>query len=102
MLLPGWWHVASAESFLDLLTELPDILELAPRVACPTLFVRGDAEPADLYPAEEFQRRAGGPCAVEIVPRCNHFYVGREDAVAEILSTWLARTLGPDGPPAAR
>lgn len=93
MLLPGWWYVASAESFLDLLTELPDILELAPRIACPMLYVRGDQEPADLYPAEEFRRRAAGPCAVEIVPGCDHFYVGREDAVTAIVAAWLARTL---------
>ncbi|HSD53958.1 MAG TPA: alpha/beta hydrolase [Burkholderiales bacterium] len=94
MLLPGWWYVASAESFLDLLTELPDILELAPRVACPTLYVRGEKEPADLYPAEAFRERAAGPCAVEIVPDCDHFYVGREDAVTAIVAGWLGRTLG--------
>lgn len=93
MLLPGWWYVASAESFLDLLTEVPDILELAPRIACPTLFIRGDQEPRDLYPAEEFQARAGGACTVEIVPDCDHFYVGREDAIAASVSSWLARTL---------
>ncbi len=90
MLLPGWWYAASAASFLDLLTGLPDILELAPRIACPVLFLRGDEEPPDLYPAEEFRRRAAGACTVEIVPRCNHFYVGREDAVAGIVSSWLA------------
>ena len=42
----------------------PDILELAPRIACPTLYVRGDKEPRDLYPAEEFARRAKGACEV--------------------------------------
>jgi pimeloyl-ACP methyl ester carboxylesterase len=94
MLLPGWWYVATAESFLDLLTELPDILELAPRVECPVLFLRGDEEPADLYPAEAFAQRAAGPCTVEIVPRCGHFYVGREDAVAAVVSAWLGRTPG--------
>lgn len=93
MLLPGWWYVASAESFLDLLTELPDVLALAPRIACPVLYLRGDQEPADLYPAEEFQRRAGGPCTVEIVRNCEHYYVGREDAVAELVAGWLARML---------
>jgi pimeloyl-ACP methyl ester carboxylesterase len=97
MLLPGWWYVVSAESFLDLLTELPDILELAPRIACPTLFLRGDEEPADLYPAEKFQRRTAGACTVEIVPRCDHFYVGREDAVAGIVSSWLAQALALPG-----
>ncbi len=93
MLLPGWWYVITAESFLDYLTEVPDVLELAPRIACPVLYLRGDEEPVDLYPAEEFQRRAGGPCAVEIVRNCGHYYVGREDAVTELVAGWLARTL---------
>lgn len=97
MLVPGWWYVISAESFLDRLTEMPDILELAPRITCPTLYIRGDEEPAELYPAEAFQRRAGGPCDVEVVPRCNHFYVGREDAVAEIVTAWLGRIAAPSG-----
>ena len=96
MLLPGWWYVTSAASFLDLLTELPDIVELAPRIACPALFLRGDQEPADLYPAEAFQRRAGGPCTVETVRDCDHFYVAREEAVAERVAAWLAQMLEPE------
>lgn len=93
MLLPGWWYVASAESFLDLLTELPDTLALAPRISCPVLYLRGDEEPAELYPAEQFQRQAAGPCTVEIVPDCNHFYLGRETTVAARVSAWFAETL---------
>lgn len=89
MLLPGWWYVASAESFLDL-ENCPDILELAPRISCPVLSLRGDEEPRDLYPAEEFARRCAGACTVEIVPDCDHFYAGRESAVSEIVSRWLA------------
>ena len=89
MLLPGWWYAISAESFLEL-ASCPDILELAPRIRCPVLYVRGDKEPRELYPAEEFARRCGGPCTVEIVPDCDHFYVGRETAVAEIVCRWLA------------
>ena len=88
LLLPGWWYVASAESFLDL-ANCPDILELAPRIRCPVLYLRGDQEPRDLYPAEEFARRCSGPCTVEIVPRCDHFYVGREAAIGEIVCPWL-------------
>jgi pimeloyl-ACP methyl ester carboxylesterase len=94
MLLPGWWYVISARSFLDLLTELPDIVALAPQVSCPSLFLRGDAEPPDLYPAEAFRDRAGGACDVAIVENCDHFYVGREAAVAEIVGAWLGATLG--------
>jgi pimeloyl-ACP methyl ester carboxylesterase len=94
MLMPGWWYAISAESFLDRLTETPDVLELAPRVKCPVLYLRGDKEPREQYPAEEFRERAGGPCAVEIVPDCDHFYNGREDAVTQAVTSWLARTLG--------
>jgi pimeloyl-ACP methyl ester carboxylesterase len=97
MLLPGWWYVITAESFVDLLTEVPDILELAPSIACPILFLRGDAEPAEIYPAEEFRRRARGPCTVEIVRNCGHFYVGREDAVAELVTGWIAREIPAGG-----
>ena len=88
MLLPGWWYVCTAESFLDF-TNCPDILELAPSVRCPVLYLRGDQEPRDLYPAEEFSRRCGGPCTVEIVPDCDHFYVGREDTIASSVVKWL-------------
>src|SRR5205085_731701 len=44
MMLPGWWYVCTAESFLDLVTEPPDILEIAPRISCPVLYLRGDKE----------------------------------------------------------
>jgi pimeloyl-ACP methyl ester carboxylesterase len=93
MLVPGWWYVISAESFLDRMTEMPDVLELAPTIHCPTLFVRGDEESPETYPAERFKERAGGPCDVEIVPNCNHFYVGREATICEVISGWLVRTL---------
>src|SRR5882672_10080404 len=93
MLMPGWWYAISAESFLDRLTETPDILELAPKVKCPVLFVRGDREPREAYPAEEFKVRAGGPCTVAIVSDCDHFYVGRDETVQMIVSSWLVKTL---------
>lgn len=88
MLLPGWWYATSAASFLDL-ANCPDILELAPKIRCPVLYLRGDQEPRDLYPAEEFARRCGGKCDVEIVPQCDHFYRGREGAVSALVSQWL-------------
>ncbi|HEX3861452.1 MAG TPA: alpha/beta hydrolase [Stellaceae bacterium] len=93
MLVQGWWYALSAESFLDRMTEMPDALELAPTIRCPTLYIRGDEESADTYPAEAFRDRSGGPCDVEIVPDCNHFYVRREAAICDLVSSWLARTL---------
>ena len=93
LLMPGWWYVISAESFLDRISSVPDTIALAPRIKCPVLWVRGDQEDADRYPAEEFQRAAGGPCDVEIVANCDHFYNGREDHVAGLVAAWLAKTL---------
>ena len=52
-----------------------------------------DKEERSRYPAEEFQRAAGGPCRVEVVANCDHFYNGREDHVAGIVAAWLAETL---------
>jgi pimeloyl-ACP methyl ester carboxylesterase len=93
MLVPGWWYVITAESFLDRMTEMPDVLELAPTIRCPTLFIRGDEENPDTYPAERFKERSGGACDVQIVANCDHFYVGREAEVSERVTGWLARTL---------
>ena len=93
MLMPGWWYAITAESFLDRMTEMPDILELAPRIRCPVLYIRGDQESAENYPAEAFKARSGGPCDVDIVPDCDHFYNGREDAIIERVTAWLAKTL---------
>jgi pimeloyl-ACP methyl ester carboxylesterase len=93
LLLPGWWYVTSAASFVDALENCPDVLELAPRVRCPVLYLRGDREPRELYPAEAFAELSGGPCKVEIVPDCDHFYAGREEAVSPIVCSWLANAL---------
>jgi pimeloyl-ACP methyl ester carboxylesterase len=97
MLMPGWWYVISAESFLDRMTAMPDILELAPRVTCPVLYLRGERESAGNYPAEAFRERAGGSCDVDIVPDCDHFYRGREDAVIERSVAWLRKIFAPAG-----
>lgn len=97
MLMPGWWYVISAASFLDRDTAMPDTLELAPAIKCPVLYLRGDQESATNYPAEAFRDRAGGPCEVAIIPNCDHFYRRREDAVIETVTAWLRKTL-----PAAR
>ena len=93
LLMPGWWYVISAESFLDRIDTVPDIVALAPQIKCPVLAIRGDQEPRDRYPAEEYAAAAGGPCRVEIVPECDHFYNNREDVVASHVATWLAATL---------
>ena len=93
MLLPDWWWVISAESFLDRAENTPDILEEAPKVACPTLFLRGDKEPREIYPAEDYAARAKA-CEVRIVPNCDHFYRGHETQVAEDIAVWIKKACG--------
>jgi pimeloyl-ACP methyl ester carboxylesterase len=93
LLMPGWWYVISAESFLDRLTEMPDVLSLAPRITCPVLYVRGDQESPTSYPAELFVQRTASPAEAVVVPDCDHFYRGREAIVADIVIRWLRRTL---------
>lgn len=93
MAMPGWWYYLTAESFLDRLETVPDILALAPRIECPTLFVRGDLEPAASYPAERFAELAGGPATVRILPGCDHFYKDCEDAVTAVVETFLRTTV---------
>jgi pimeloyl-ACP methyl ester carboxylesterase len=93
MLMPGWWYVISAESLIDRDATMPDVLELAPTIRCPTLYIRGDQEDPGAYPAEKFRARAGCVCDIEIVPECDHFYVGREAAVSDLVAGWLALTL---------
>lgn len=93
MLVPNWWYVLSAESYVDRFTTMPDTLELAPKIKCPVLYVRGDLEPRDVYPAEDYQQRAGGICDVEIVPNCDHFYNGVENEICRLVSRWLEARL---------
>jgi pimeloyl-ACP methyl ester carboxylesterase len=93
MFMPGWWYVISAESFLDRIVSVPDTIALVPNIKCPVLAIRGDKEDRDRYPAEEFQAVCGGPCEVNIVQNCDHFYNDREETVAAIVSEWLAKAL---------
>jgi hypothetical protein len=71
---------------------MPDTLELAPRVTCPMLYLRGDQEDPARYPADAFHDRAGGPCEVDIIPACDEFYRGREPSVIDRITTWIGKT----------
>jgi pimeloyl-ACP methyl ester carboxylesterase len=92
MQVPGWWWVISAQTFVDYLDDCPDILELAPQVRCPILFLRGDREAKHIYPGEAFVERAGGPAEFALVPDCDHFYGGREQEAVTLIASWLARS----------
>jgi pimeloyl-ACP methyl ester carboxylesterase len=92
MTVPNWWYVISAESYVDRFTTPPDILALAPTITCPVLYLRGNLEPTDVYPAEGYAEHAGGPCEVAIVAG-DHFYNGIEDHVCGVVTAWLNKTL---------
>ncbi len=83
-----WVHVGDVT-----LPGVPDTMALAPQIRCPVLAIRGDQEDRDRYPAEEFAAACGGPCEVNIVANCDHFYNDREPHVAGIVADWLAKTL---------
>ena len=92
MQVPGWWWVISAQTFVDYLDDCPDILELAPQVRCPVLFLRGDREAKHIYPGEAFVERAGGPAEFALVPDCDHFYREREQEAVNLIADWLVRS----------
>jgi pimeloyl-ACP methyl ester carboxylesterase len=97
MLLPGWWWVASAESVVDYSHNMPDILDNAGRMRMPVLVMRGDQEPPDLYPAEEFTTRcASSRCDLHILADCDHFYTGHEKAVSMLVTEWLGQVCASD------
>lgn len=94
MLVPGWWYVISARTYVEYLFNCPDILELASRITSPVLYLVGDTERDDLYPAAEFGDAASGPVAVEVIENCGHYYREREDRVAESVDRFLDRVSG--------
>ncbi len=89
MLLPGWWWVISAASFLDRVHHTPDTLANAARIRCPALYLRGDREHAESYPAEAFAAASNGLCEARILRECDHFYTGQEDDVATLVADWV-------------
>ena len=90
MLMPGWYWVTTAQSFLDYANNLPHLLKQAPKITCPVLFIRGDQEPAELYPAEEFRELCKGPVEIAVIENCNHFY---EEQINEIVCSWIEEVL---------
>ena len=93
MLLPGRDYVITAGSFVDLEINTPVLLDNAPRITCPVLYVRGDQEDRETYPGERFAQLATGPVDVQIVRDCDHFYTGHEREVGVLVAEWLDRVL---------
>lgn len=89
MLVPGWWYVISATTYVEFLDHCPDILELAGSIPCRTLFVRDRSEPADLYPAEGVRERSPHPVDIRVLEAGGHYYAGGETVVVETVVGWL-------------
>lgn len=89
IVMPGWYYVITAGSFVDQESNLPVLLDNAPLITCPVLYVRGDQEDREMYPGERFAERAGGPVDVRILPDCDHFYTGHERALGALVAGWL-------------
>lgn len=98
LLMPGWWYVTSARSFLDMERNVPRLLQAAAQIDCPVLAIRGSLEDADLYPAEQLPALARGRVDVHVVPGADHFYTGHEDEVATVVTDWLVSVLGHRAP----
>jgi pimeloyl-ACP methyl ester carboxylesterase len=98
ILIPGWWWVISPRSLLDRMATLPRLVELAASIRCPALFIKGAGESEVAYPARDFAAACLGSCDVVELEDCDHWYNGRDDEVAGIVSTWLSRALLSPGP----
>ena len=94
MLLPGWWYAITARTFVDLEENQPVLLDNATRISCPVLYLRGDQEDVEMYPAERFAEVAKGPVDVRILDDCDHFYTGHEQTVGRMVAGWLDGVLG--------
>ena len=89
MLLPGWWYVTAAGAFVDMNNNAPRIIDTAPAIACPTLYLRGDQEDPDLYPAERFAQASPAAVDVQIMDDCDHFYTGHTAVVGALVAEWV-------------
>ena len=92
-LVPGWWWVTTPRSYLDYTYKNPDMMEEARKISCPSLFIAGEAENKQIYPAEEFAAATAGTCDVRILPNCDHFYTGIEAQVAELVVSWISKSV---------
>jgi pimeloyl-ACP methyl ester carboxylesterase len=90
MLVPGWWYLITATTYVEFLDHCPDLVEMATDIPCETLFIRSEEEPSDLYPAEDVSRRAPHDVTIEILAAGGHYYVGGEELVSARVVAWLA------------
>ncbi|MDW3180108.1 MAG: alpha/beta fold hydrolase [Acidimicrobiia bacterium] len=89
LVVPGWWYVISANTYVDLLDNCPDIVEFAGQIPCDTLYLRSIEEPPSLYPGELIADSSPMPVSMSVSDFGGHYYLGHEDQVASEVTTWL-------------
>lgn len=89
--LPGWWYAITAASWVDLSKNVPLTVEGARRYPGPILALRGEKEPADIYPAEAVAQAAPGRATLAVIPGGDHFYNKTEAALASAVCDWVAK-----------
>ena len=72
---------------------MPNTVETAPDITCPSLYIRGDLEIPEAYPAEDFAAASSGKCDVQIIKNCDYFFRNKEDEVKHIVRNWIIKTL---------
>ncbi len=95
MLVPGWWYLITATTYVEFLDHCPDLIEMAAAIPCETLFIRSEEEPADLYPAGEVAARATAEVTIETLAAGGHYYVDGEELVSARVVAWLADRVQP-------
>lgn len=93
MLVPGWWYVISATTYVEFLDHCPDIVDLAPSIPCETLFIRSVDEPSEVYPAEEIALASSHHVDVQVLDVGGHYYRGGEAIVAGTVVSWISQHL---------
>lgn len=89
LVVPGWWYVISASTYVDLLDNCPDIVQFASDIPCDALYVRSTEEPASLYPGELIAERSPFPVSVTVLDVGGHYYVDHEHEVASAVAAWI-------------
>ncbi len=100
MLLPMWPWIMSAESVVDPLRPgaTTPLDELLARYRGPLLVFCGAAgHDARLLPGARaaYERSPSPAKRLEVLEGCDHFYVGFEDRVVDLLKEWLAKHVPP-------
>ena len=78
MLIPAWWWVISARTYLDRLSNAPDLVANAPKSNVPS-YSSAVTKSRWKTIQPNASKKTAPALRIVIVPNCDHFYVGAED-----------------------